>query len=80
MRAVKVKVPDLDLGTAELRTTVWHVKPGQQLSFGDRLLEIWAGDVILDLPAPVDGILREIHVGEDELVIPGQDVATIGLK
>ena len=76
-RFVKVKVPDLDLGSVELRANVWHAKTGQRINFGDRLLEIWAGDVIVDISAPVDGTLRKQLVGEDEAVVPGQPVAVI---
>jgi 2-oxoglutarate dehydrogenase E2 component (dihydrolipoamide succinyltransferase) len=76
-RIVNVKIPALDLGNAELRASVWHAKPGQRLCYGDRLLEVWGGDVIVDIPAPADGTLGRQLVVEDEVVTAGQIVATI---
>ena len=76
-RIVKVIVPEFELANAVLRVSVWHVKTGQRLNFGDRLLEIWAGDIIVDIPAPIDGVLGKRLVEEDETVVCGQPVAMI---
>lgn len=76
-RNIQVAIPDLHLGSIPLRATVWHASTGQYLAEGDRVLEISAGDVIVDIPAPAAGILRRRWVLEDDLVTPGQVVATI---
>lgn len=71
-----VLVPPLDLSDVPLRVGVWHYGDGHAVREGDRLLEISAGEVVVDLPAPADGILRKL-AAEDEIVTVGQIVGEI---
>jgi pyruvate/2-oxoglutarate dehydrogenase complex dihydrolipoamide acyltransferase (E2) component len=44
---------------------------------GDPLLELVAGDVTVDLPAPASGVLAEQFVEEDDPVEVGQVLGVI---
>jgi pyruvate/2-oxoglutarate dehydrogenase complex dihydrolipoamide acyltransferase (E2) component len=50
---------------------------GQRVVEGDRLIEILAGDVTVDLPAPTSGVLLERCVEVDETLQAGQVLARI---
>ncbi len=73
---IPVLIPPLDLGEAELRVGVWHCRDGRSVREGDRLVEIIAGEVVVELPAPADGILRKLAT-EDEVVTVGQVVGEV---
>ena len=42
----------------------WLVEPGSAVVEGDRLLEVLAGCVTVDLPAPASGIVSELLVAK----------------
>jgi 2-oxoglutarate dehydrogenase E2 component (dihydrolipoamide succinyltransferase) len=74
---VPVVVPRLGLPGASVRATLWHVSLGEPVRRGERLIELAAAGVLVDLPAPVAGVLRSQLVGEDESVEPGQILGLI---
>ena len=74
---VKLRVPDLDIPGVPITACCWHAAVGQRVNAGDRLLEIHAGDVTVDLPAPVSGILIERCVEIDQPLAIGQALARI---
>ena len=74
---IDVTVPDLDLGTTPVFVSVWHCKTGQTVIEGDRLVELFAGDVIIDLPAPATGKLAAQEAQEDDPVAAGQVIGRI---
>lgn len=70
-------LPELGLGDRDLVASVWLVEPGSEVTAGDRLLEVLAGEVTIDLPAPASGVLVETLVEDDEPLIVGQPLAVI---
>jgi pyruvate dehydrogenase E2 component (dihydrolipoamide acetyltransferase) len=70
-------LPALGLGDIPVLCSVWLVALGAEVSEGDRLLEVVAGSVTVDLPAPASGTLVEVLVGEDEPLRVGQLLAVI---
>ena len=72
-----LSLPDLGLGSREITASVWLVEPGGELNVGDRLLEVLAGSVTVDLPSPASGVLVETLVAEDEPLVIGQPLAII---
>lgn len=70
-------LPDLGLGPREVVASLWLVELGASLNAGDRLLEVLAGSVTVDLPAPASGVLVETLVIEDEPLAIGQALAVI---
>jgi 2-oxoglutarate dehydrogenase E2 component (dihydrolipoamide succinyltransferase)/2-oxoisovalerate dehydrogenase E2 component (dihydrolipoyl transacylase) len=70
-------VPDLDLPGTRAVVSAWHVAMGQRVTAGERLVEVTAGDVTVDLAAPESGILVQQCVAMDEPLLPGQVLARI---
>ena len=74
---VELTLPDFDLPGAQLTVSAWHAKAGQRVMEGDRLVEISAGDVTVDLSAPATGLLVEQCVKIDDRLTVGQLLARI---
>jgi 2-oxoglutarate dehydrogenase E2 component (dihydrolipoamide succinyltransferase) len=77
MMRVSIVLPDLDLGEQKVTVSNWLVPVGREIVEGDRLLELCAGDVTVDLPAPATGRLIECSVAEGETVAVDQIVGAI---
>ena len=73
----ELRLPDLDLPGVPIMASCWHLQVGQRVIEGDRLLEILAGDAVVDLPAPASGLLVEKNAEIDELLTAGQLLAII---
>ena len=65
-------MPDLGLGPLPTTASVWLAEVGREVIEGDRLLEINAGELTVDLPAPATGLLVQQCVAEDDPVCAGQ--------
>lgn len=46
----------------------WFAREGQAVAAGKTLCEIQLEKVSIDVPAPVDGTLVEVAIGEDETI------------
>jgi pyruvate/2-oxoglutarate dehydrogenase complex dihydrolipoamide acyltransferase (E2) component len=67
-----IVMPDLAMPDVEATVSVWLIRLGAKVTSGDRLVEVLAGDVTIDLSAPVTGVFVEKCVAEDDPVKPGQ--------
>lgn len=70
-REHQIIVPDLGLTNVPTTVSLWLVPAGRHVCQGDRIVELLAGDVTVDLGAPVDGVLGPPLVAEDQPVRPG---------
>jgi 2-oxoglutarate dehydrogenase E2 component (dihydrolipoamide succinyltransferase) len=77
MASYDLVLPDLGMDGQEMKVSVWLVRRGESLSVGDRVVEVLAGPAAIDIPSPVDGVLRQKLVGEDEPLSVGQRLAVI---
>ena len=75
MPAVEMRMPDLGLPAGGVRVSLWLVDVGARVAAGDRVLEVVADGVAVDLSAPVDGVLKKTLVAEDDPVETGQRLA-----
>jgi 2-oxoglutarate dehydrogenase E2 component (dihydrolipoamide succinyltransferase) len=73
----ELRLPDLGLGDIPVLVSLWLVDLGAEVIEGDRLLEVVAGSVTVDLPAPASGTLVEVLVDEDEPLRAGQLLAVV---
>ncbi len=73
----QLALPDLDLPGVTLTATSWLADVGSRVVEGDRLVEISAGDVTVDLSAPASGVLARRCVGIDQPLKTGQVLAWI---
>ncbi|MEK7843674.1 MAG: biotin/lipoyl-containing protein, partial [Pseudomonadota bacterium] len=54
---VEVKVPVLSESVAEATLLSWHKKQGEYVERNENLIDIETDKVVLELPAPVAGVL-----------------------
>lgn len=76
-RRVELVLPELGLTGVAITASVWLSDIGAMVYEGDRLLEISAGEVTIDLPSPATGVLVEQRVGDDEEVHLGQVLGVV---
>ena len=70
----------MGMGDVPVLASVWLVEVGAEVTEGDRLLEVVAGAVTVDLPSPATGTLAEVFVGEDEPLAVGQLLAVVAAR
>ena len=74
---VEVKVPTLPESVADGTLVNWKKKPGDPVTRGENLVDLETDKVVLDIPAPADGILGPILQQEGETVTTGEVIATL---
>lgn len=73
---LEVKVPSLPESVADATITGWHKKVGDTVRRDENLLDLETDKVVLEVPAPADGVLTDIQQGEGAVVTNGM---TLGL-
>jgi len=74
---VQVKVPVLPESVEDAIIAAWHKKPGDTVRRDENLLDLETDKVVLEVPAPVDGVITEIQATEGETVNSDQVIAII---
>ena len=77
MAMIEVKVPQLSESVAEATLLAWHKKAGDAVSRDENLIDIETDKVVMELPAPADGVLVEILKGDGGIVGSGEVIARI---
>ncbi len=75
--ATEVKAPVLPESVADGTIASWHKKVGDAVKRDENLLDLETDKVVLEVPAPVDGVLKEIKFKEGDTVTSSQVVAII---
>ncbi len=76
--SVSVTMPALGESVTEGTVTRWLKSVGDTVTADEPLLEVSTDKVDTEIPAPASGVLLAIHVGEDETVAVGAELAVIG--
>jgi 2-oxoglutarate dehydrogenase E2 component (dihydrolipoamide succinyltransferase) len=74
---VEVKVPSLPESVSDGTLVNWKKKPGEAVKRGENLVDLETDKVVLDIPAPEDGILGQILRQEGDIVTTGEVIATL---
>ena len=74
---VEVKVPQLSESVAEATLLEWHKKEGELVARDENLIDIETDKVVLELPAPADGVIVKILKGDRGTVASGEVIAQI---
>ena len=75
--ATEVKVPVLPESVSDATIASWHKKAGEAVKRDENLLDLETDKVVLEVPAPVDGVLKEIKFQEGDTVTSNQILAII---
>ncbi|WP_414075947.1 biotin/lipoyl-containing protein, partial [Staphylococcus aureus] len=75
--STEVKVPVLPESVSDATIATWHKKAGDAVKRDENLVDLETDKVVLEVPAPVDGVLKEIKFQSDETVNSQQVIAVI---
>ena len=77
MAILEVLVPQLSESVAEATLLQWHKKVGEAVARDENLIDIETDKVVLELPAPAQGVIVEIVKGDGSTVVAGEVIARI---
>ena len=75
--AIEVKVPVLPESVSDATIASWHKKAGDAVKRDENLLDLETDKVVLEVPSPVDGVLKEIKFEAGATVNSQQVIAVI---
>ncbi|MGH8255953.1 MAG: biotin/lipoyl-containing protein, partial [Steroidobacteraceae bacterium] len=75
--SVEIRVPQLPESVADATLAGWHKEAGQSVSRDESLADLETDKVMLDVPAPINGVLREIKVQAGATVKSGDLLAVL---
>jgi 2-oxoglutarate dehydrogenase E2 component (dihydrolipoamide succinyltransferase) len=74
---IDVKIPQLSESVSEATLVAWHRKEGEPVARDENLIDIETDKVVLEMPAPENGVLVSILKGNGESVTSGDVIARI---
>lgn len=74
---IEVTVPQLSESVAEATLVSWHKKVGEAVARDENLVDIETDKVVLELPAPQDGVISKLLKEDGATVVSGEVVAVI---
>ncbi|MCW2001571.1 2-oxoglutarate dehydrogenase E2 component (dihydrolipoamide succinyltransferase) [Xanthomonas arboricola] len=75
--ATEVKVPVLPESVSDATIASWHKKAGEAVKRDENLVDLETDKVVLEVPSPVDGVLKEIKFETGSTVTSNQILAII---
>jgi len=75
--SIEVKVPQLPESVADATLVSWHKSAGDRVSRDENLVDLETDKVVLEVPSPADGILKEIRIADGATVTSGQVLAIL---
>ncbi len=73
----EIRVPQLPESVADATLVTWHKQPGDTVKRDENLADLETDKVVLEVPAPMNGVLRELKVENGATVTSGQVLAVI---
>jgi 2-oxoglutarate dehydrogenase E2 component (dihydrolipoamide succinyltransferase) len=75
--STEIRVPQLPESIADATLVAWHKQPGDAIRRDENLADLETDKVVLEVPAPANGVVREIRVKSGTVVTSGQVLAVI---
>jgi 2-oxoglutarate dehydrogenase E2 component (dihydrolipoamide succinyltransferase) len=75
--STEIRVPQLPESVADATLVAWHKQPGDAIRRDENLADLETDKVVLEVPAPANGIVRELRVTSGTVVTSGQVLAVI---
>lgn len=73
----EIKVPLLPESVADATVSTWHKKVGDTISRNENLVDLETDKVMLEVPAPIDGVLKQIVKNSGSVVKQSEVLALI---
>jgi len=74
---IEVNVPGLPESVSDATIVLWRKKAGETVKRDEPLVDLETDKVVLEVPSPIDGVVREIHQQEGDVVTAGQLLASL---
>ncbi len=75
--SIEVKVPVLPESVSDATIATWHKKVGDAVKRDENLVDLETDKVVLEVPAPVDGVIKELKFNSGDTVTSQQVIAVI---
>lgn len=75
--STEIKVPVLPESVSDAIIATWHKKPGEAVKRDENLVDLETDKVVLEVPSPVDGVLKEIRFESGATVTSQQLIAIV---
>ena len=75
--SIELKVPVLPESVSDATIATWHKKAGEAVKRDENLVDLETDKVVLEVPSPVDGVLKEIRHEVGDTVNSEQIIAII---
>ncbi len=75
--STEIRVPQLPESIADATLVAWHKRPGDPIARDENLADLETDKVVLEVPAPANGVVREIRVQSGAVVKSGDVLAVI---
>ena len=73
----EIRVPQLPESVADATLVAWHKQAGDPVSRDENLADLETDKVVLEVPAPLNGVIKEIRIQSGTTVTSGQLLAVI---
>jgi 2-oxoglutarate dehydrogenase E2 component (dihydrolipoamide succinyltransferase) len=74
---IEVRVPQLPESVADATLVAWRKQPGDTVARDENMVDLETDKVVLEVPAPTAGVIRELKVQNGATVTSGQLLAVI---
>ncbi len=74
---IEVKVPQLPESVADATLVAWHKSAGDAVARDENLVDLETDKVVLEVPAPANGVLKEIRIADGTTVTSGEVLAIL---
>jgi 2-oxoglutarate dehydrogenase E2 component (dihydrolipoamide succinyltransferase) len=74
---IEIKVPQLPESVSDATLVSWHKQPGEAVSRDENLVDLETDKVVLEVPAPSSGVIKELKVANGATVTSGQVLAIL---
>ena len=74
--AIEVKVPLLPESVSDATVSTWHKKAGDTVKRDENIVDLETDKVMLEVPAPVDGVIKEI-IKQTGSTVQAQEVIAV---
>jgi 2-oxoglutarate dehydrogenase E2 component (dihydrolipoamide succinyltransferase) len=75
--SIEVRVPQLPESVADATLVSWHKQPGDSVTRDENLVDLETDKVVLEVPAPASGVIKELKIVNGTTVTSGQILAVI---
>src|SRR5262249_44965570 len=73
----EIRVPQLPESVADATLVAWHKQAGDAVSRDENLADLETDKVVLEVPAPMNGVIKEIRIQSGTTVTSGQVLAVL---